>query len=223
MATIRAQLMKASTGMMAEENLRLQTERERLEREIAGLSARTPEQAKRLVEEADKILEKRDDEFAELRKRRDAIDAQFAVTARAQREAQQRAWREAQQAAVNNILASEERRLAAIEAAETSLRNCMVSIQAARAAAKEICDATKDLSGGQWSTHADLDFLNRISALMARSMIENFGPRFGQYVNFRAPPESLRSNASGSPKPDWRMREEKAMERAIAQVMGELP
>src|SRR5262245_11930214 len=99
MATaVRTQLM-SSVGHLAQE-------RQRLEAEIARLSSGLPDEAARIVEQADALMAEHGAKLAALKSRRDEIDRAFDVSEHARRQAEAEAHA-AEVASARNALKGE--------------------------------------------------------------------------------------------------------------------
>jgi hypothetical protein len=201
-------------------NTDLTAERDKIDAQMAALSRQTPERAKQLVAEADRLMAKRDDEFAELRAKRDAIDEAFRISAQQEADARRRERREARQAAVTHILGLNEGILNACETAEAHLRDCVEAMRQAMDAAKEAQSLTKELSGGAWSAFEAQSLTNFFSAEFSRTFREAWGkPTFGLHCQFREPAQPIRG---GRYLANWRERCERETAAAVERVMGEL-
>jgi hypothetical protein len=133
--------MAASTGALA-------AERARLEQEIEALSKGLPDGAAEIVRKADEIMSAHADRITELKRARDAIDAQFGVRRQAAAEAAAEEHRKRQAVRCADLVAFHQAKLAALDEAEHHLVAAVRAINAAIEAEAAERAAGNALSGG---------------------------------------------------------------------------
>lgn len=214
------QPMAASVGHLADE-------RARLEREIAELSSGLPPGAAEVVRAADELMAEHGRKLAELKAKRDAIDAKFSVTAREAAEAREREDAEARAALVAQLNAAAAAYYDRTDRAEEALAAFVLHVTEAVAAHAEMRRVAHQLARG-----AKVPM-----AFDPRAMIGRLGGRVGgmlrkirvpdQGITVRLGPLQLPEEPASPRMPppgeapvvlSWREKEQAALGDAVAQV-----
>jgi hypothetical protein len=186
--------MGSSLGHMAAEHQRLAEERAQIEAEIAALSQGLPAEAAEIVRRADAVMAAHGERIAELKARRDAIDARFDVTAQERRSAAERQYREQVEANRKALLDEEERRLQAIADAEAATRALADAVNRAIASNARIGALAQSLtpSGKAPMSCNPIELVSRLSGRIASVLMTIRGHpiRFG-YIQWPNGPSGL--------------------------------
>jgi hypothetical protein len=224
------QPMTASNGMMAAENRRLQTERERLEREITELSRGMPAEASAIVQRADELLAEHGAKISALKARRDAIDAQFGISAREAEERQQREDEQAKQALVDAMNAAAETYFAATHEAEQCLAAFVSWQNEATAAHTALRRTANVMSRGAKTPTAfsSVEMMTRLGRRIGSALRGVKSPDRAGAVTVEIGPLKLPAEIVSPrvPQPgeevavlSWREKEERALAGAVAQMI----
>jgi uncharacterized protein (DUF3084 family) len=214
---MRTQKLAASTGMLA-------AERERLEREIEALSNGLPGEAAAIVARADELMAEHGAKIAELKSKRDAIDATFEVDAAKAKEARAKARGERLQAHCNELVAVEASRLDHIANAQELLEKAVAEINAAfddHSRLREIARAlTPGVSMPALMALSPTDLANRTGAwvmgLLKGVRLPGALPGAAHHIG----PLALLTSIHFRQDMTWREREERVVAPAIEAAVG---